>query len=100
MDGGTKTIESWVQGNVYRGVEPAGQYMKGFIPAPNKSSILLDSSGKIFGKTRPQYEEHPVDDFVSVKQCGAKGDGRTDDTRALQTVFDQVSSIKIYIITA
>lgn len=93
MDGGTKTIESWVQGNVYRGNVSAGQYIKGFIPAPKKSSILLDRSGKIFGKKHPQYEDHPVGDFVSVKQCGAKGDGRADDTRALQTVFDQVSNI-------
>lgn len=100
LAGGTKTIESWVQGNVYRGVESAGQYIKEFIPAPKKSSILLDSSGKIFGKTHPQYEKHPVGDFVSVKQCGAKGDGKTDDTRALQTVFDQYARSKIVFFDA
>lgn len=37
-----------------------------------------------------RYEDFSVDQFVSVKSNGAKGDGVTDDTKALQAVLDKV----------
>ena len=37
-----------------------------------------------------RYIDYAVDQFVSVKSQGAKGDGVTDDTAALQAVFDNV----------
>jgi polygalacturonase len=49
----------------------------------------MDAS-KIFGKTHPQYIDYAVNQFVNVKDHGAKGDGTTDDTAALQAVFDTV----------
>lgn len=90
LAGGTTTIQSWGQGNIYSGTSSSSQFVKSNIAAPTKASSLLDSSGRIFGRTHPQYESYAVDQFVSVKSQGAKGDGKTDDTAALQAVFDQV----------
>ena len=91
LAGGTKTIASWGQGNVYNGTSSSFQYVKSDVPAPTKASSLLDKSGNIFGRARPQYENYAVSQFVSVKSEGAKGDGKTDDTAALQAVFNKVT---------
>ncbi|KAK7049288.1 hypothetical protein VNI00_005889 [Paramarasmius palmivorus] len=89
LPGGTMTINSWGQGNVFVGSDSAGSFTQGDIPA-NKPSVLLDNAGRIFGKMHPQYEDYSVDQFVSVKDEGAKGDGVSDDTAALQAIFDKI----------
>ncbi|WEW54745.1 pectate lyase superfamily protein [Emydomyces testavorans] len=58
------------------------------IPAPTKPTVLLDQSGKVFERTKPQYENVPASSFISVKSAGAKGDGNTDDTAAIQQILD------------
>lgn len=93
LPGGTMTIDSWGQGNVYSGTSPTGVFTQGDIVAANKSSVLLDGSGHIFGKMHPQYESYAVDQFVSVKDHGAIGDGVTDDTAALNDIFAKVSTV-------
>lgn len=115
LEGGTTTIESWVQGDVfsvytdslrsksYHGHRPrshhgaitfsgsSAEFAGGSYTAPiDKPASLLDGEGRMFGKTRPTYADYSVDQFVSVKDQGAVGDGETDDTAALQTVFDEV----------
>ncbi len=42
-----------------------------------------------FERLRAQYEDKTVADFVHLKDGGAKGDGTTDDTAAVQQTFDQ-----------
>ena len=93
LAGGTTTIESWGQGNIYSGTSSSFKFVQSDIPAPTKASNLLDSTGRIFGRSHPQYENFAVDQFVSVKSQGAKGDGKTDDTAALQAVFDKVGLV-------
>ncbi|KAF5387123.1 hypothetical protein D9615_001631 [Tricholomella constricta] len=100
LAGGTTTISSWGQGNVYTGTNSAARFTQGSIHAANKPSVLLDSSGKIFGKTHPQYAAYAVSQFVSVKDNGAKGDGRTDDTLALKAIFSKFAGCKIIFFDA
>ncbi|EKM55463.1 glycoside hydrolase family 55 protein [Phanerochaete carnosa HHB-10118-sp] len=100
LAGGTTTIQSWGQGNIYNGTSSTAQFVKSNIAAPTKASSLLDGSGRIFGRPRPQYTNYAVDQFISVKTQGAKGDGKTDDTAALQAVFDQFSGCKIIFFDA
>jgi len=96
----TMIIESWAQGNVYSGLNPSGTFTQGDIPSPDKPQVLLDSAGRIVGKMHPQYEDYAVDQFVSVRSYGAKGDGQTDDTAALRKIFDEFSGCKIIFFDA
>ena len=77
-------------GNVYNGADGAPTFALGIIPPIKKASMLLDDSGRIFQKTHPQYVDYAPSDFVSVRDQGAKGDGKSDDTAAIQAVFDKV----------
>ncbi|KAI0051873.1 glycoside hydrolase family 55 protein [Auriscalpium vulgare] len=95
LAGGTTTINSWAQGNTYTGTTAGGRYLQGNINNIPKASSLLDSSGRIFGKTRPTYANYAASQFVSVKSQGARGDGNTDDTAALQAVFNNYAGCKI-----
>ncbi|SJL04750.1 related to glucan 1,3-beta-glucosidase [Armillaria ostoyae] len=104
---GIKTIRSWGQGNVYTGSNPDGRFIQGQFDVPAIPASLLDGEGKVVGRVHPQYEDIPVTGFVSVKDHGAKGDGRTDDTRAIQSVLNKHCDNKViffdagvYIITS
>ncbi|KAF8184871.1 exo-beta-1,3-glucanase [Mycena galopus ATCC 62051] len=100
LAGGTTTIASWAQGNVYSGTSGTGTFTQGTIATPPKPAVLLDSAGKIFGRGHPQYATYAVTDFVSVRDQGATGNGKTDDTAALQAVFDTYSGCKIIFFDA
>ncbi|TFK33474.1 exo-beta-1,3-glucanase [Crucibulum laeve] len=91
LTGGTITIESWGQGNIYRGSTTTGVFTKGNIPAGVKASSLLDAWGKIASRMHPQYEDYHVSQFVSVRDYGAVGDGVTDDTFAIKEILTQAS---------
>ncbi|CEJ82034.1 hypothetical protein VHEMI02126 [[Torrubiella] hemipterigena] len=91
--GGNSKISSWIQGRVYQGNN--GKAVQGGQTAPNKPAALVDGSGKWVTRSKPQYNNVDASKFVSVKSKGAKGDGTTDDTKALQAVFDSIGADQI-----
>ena len=90
LAGGTTTIASWGQGNVFKGTSGTRTFTQGNIPAPSKAGGLLDGNGRIVGRTHPQYATYAASQFVSVRDHGAVGDGVTDDTAAITNVFNTV----------
>ncbi|KAJ7632168.1 exo-beta-1,3-glucanase [Roridomyces roridus] len=100
LTGGTTTIASWVHGNVYAGTNGAGTFTQASVTAPSKPSVLLDSSGKIFQKSHPQYGAYSTSQIVSARSQGAKGDGSTDDTAALNALFAAFSGCKLIFLDA
>ncbi|KAL7974408.1 glycoside hydrolase family 55 protein [Trichoderma sp. SZMC 28014] len=92
LNGGS-IIASWSQGRAYTGTA-AGQAVQGTRAAVSKPTVLT-TGGKVFTKSKPQYETVAASNFVSVKAHGAKGDGSTDDTAAIQAVFNSATSGQI-----
>ncbi|KAL8804895.1 MAG: hypothetical protein Q9182_002297 [Xanthomendoza sp. 2 TL-2023] len=121
LAGGNK-VASWAQGHAYTtgtdseanatcepGATPSAlsRTIQGALTAPNKPKALLNAQGAVYERSKPQYERVPSSSFVSVKSSGAKGDGTTDDTAAIQSIFDKAKPDQIvyfdhgaYVITS
>lgn len=93
--GGNARISSWAQGKRYTATSSdssiTGSRIREPLPAASKPGSLLNGAGVIYERSKPQYEQYPASAFVSVKANGAKGDGRTDDTAAIQAVLNRVA---------
>jgi glucan 1,3-beta-glucosidase len=86
---GGQMITSFAQGRTYNG--DTGVAIQALNNGVTKPAGLL-SNGKVFTRTKPQYEDLPASSFVSMKTAGAKGDGVTDDTAAIQDIFDKATT--------
>ncbi|KAL2125928.1 hypothetical protein VTI74DRAFT_2221 [Chaetomium olivicolor] len=106
---GNQKVSFFAQGRTYGGAQgmTTGRAVQAPQQGVQKPAVLLDqTTGKVFTRSKPQYENVPVSNFVSVKAKGAKGDGKTDDTDAIQAIFDKATADQIvyfdhgaYIIT-
>jgi glucan 1,3-beta-glucosidase len=86
---GSSTIAAWAEGHSYTPNGPNN--IQGTITPNTRPSQLLSGSN-YYTKSKPQYNILPVSSFASVRSAGAKGDGVTDDTTALQNVLDSATS--------
>lgn len=90
---GNTLIASWSQGRSYTGT--SGKPSQGPRNKVSRPQALTDEQGRIFARSKPTYKEIPASKFVSVKSKGAKGDGKADDTAAIQAVFDKIGADEV-----
>jgi len=95
LEGGDKVVASWAQGNVYKGTDGTPKYQRGDLTPPNKPASLIDGSGKFVQRTRPWYDDVAPENIISFRAEGAKGDGKTDDTAAIQAILDKFAGCKV-----
>jgi len=97
LEGGTKVIDSWGQGPIYEN-SVKNSFHQGPLTAPSKPAVLLDSKNPnkiFFERSKPTYLDVALDDFVSVRSEGAKGDGKTDDTKAIASALAKYAGCKV-----
>ncbi|GAW13967.1 hypothetical protein ANO14919_033590 [Xylariales sp. No.14919] len=92
LEGGSTTIAAWGQGHQY--VSDADREFSGDITANERPASLTGDNG-YYSRSKPQYEDLAASDFVSARSSGAKGDGTTDDTAALQSAIDGATDGKV-----
>ena len=88
--GGSKTIESWGIGQNYGNAAGTANFVTGGDISPKRvisSALLGGTNGGFFERSRPQYENIPASGFTNIQAGGAKGDGNTDDTAAINAVL-------------
>ncbi|TQV99224.1 LysM domain-containing protein [Cordyceps javanica] len=87
------TIDLWTVGKVYNGSH--GSYVTGSTKTPAKAKSLLDDKGKLYVRSRPQYEKNAVGDFsVATKDGGCKNDGTGDQSSCLNKFLASAVSDK------
>lgn len=80
-----------LQGNTYTPTGPNFVFDGPSDWFPSPSALKNGTLSKYYARSKPQYEDTHVDLFVSPHSFGAKGDGTTDDTNALNIFFSFVS---------
>lgn len=87
---GTSKIAAWADGHRYLPDGPIEA--QGAIDATKRPVNLLDVQGKYYEKSKPQYSKVSLDQFLSARDLGAKGDGITDDADALNAAILQAKA--------
>ena len=109
---GGSIVSSWIQGETYStfyGPEVFTTHgnLTCYVPTANQVCIqqsvnpppipsgLKNSAGGFVDRGKPVYDTYPVSAFVSAKSNGCAGDGVTDDTECLQSLFNSVNSNQV-----
>ncbi|KAK4168155.1 pectate lyase superfamily protein-domain-containing protein [Cladorrhinum sp. PSN259] len=83
-------IEAWGRGNTYKGT--SGPYpLEGPFPAVKRPEALTTKNGDYYTASKPYYEDVPVTDIYTARDFKATGDGSTDDTEALNKLFQRAA---------
>ncbi|KAF3911280.1 hypothetical protein AA313_de0207924 [Arthrobotrys entomopaga] len=95
LAGGSTTIASWGTGRFYNNLNTNGGGISqsgGALPVTFPRPAALQGATGWFQRSKPQYETVTASGFLNVRSQGAKGDGITDDTAALNTALESAAS--------
>lgn len=99
LAGSVGHVDAWGQGNSFSSSGSKGTF-QGSI-TPNVRPAGLTSGKNFYAKSKPYYGNVKASKFVSARKSGAVGDGVTDDTDALNEIFEDAAlSGKIVYISA
>ncbi|OAL54205.1 pectin lyase fold/virulence factor [Pyrenochaeta sp. DS3sAY3a] len=92
VDGGATPLTGpaglWATGKRYNG--SVGSMQTGPVTAPAKAKALLDSNGKLFVRSRPQYESVDASGFlVATTDGGCKNDATGDQTTCINAFLQK-----------
>ncbi|KAH6617808.1 glycoside hydrolase family 55 protein [Chaetomium sp. MPI-SDFR-AT-0129] len=91
LEGGSITIAAWGNGHKYAADGSGPDNSAGPLDAPSRPAALLGDGGRYYTRSKPQYEDVAASSIVSARSEGAKGDAKTDDTKALQAAIDKAA---------
>lgn len=83
---GSMHIDAWGEGQSW--VPPSPSRIARSIKPVNRPSSLVLPGGRYYYRSKPQYNFRAVSGVVSARAQGATGDGKTDDTAALQKAIN------------
>lgn len=86
----TNFISGWVEGHTYTPTGPTEVQRQ--LTANARPSALLQRDGKYYERSKPQYATTPLSSFLSARALGCRGDGRTDDTTAIQNAINRAKN--------
>lgn len=88
---GQKVANNLRQGNVYTSTTgpvdgTSSSDATALFPA-RPAALLAEGGSDYYERTKPRYEDVPASSFLSARTYGARADGTTDDTAALNKLF-------------
>lgn len=90
LAGGSKKVDLWAHGLRYKA--GTGSRETGDVKdRPSKPSKMLDG-GKLFTRSRPQYENLGTGSFLIATEHGCKNDGTGDNTASINSFLQQAAS--------
>jgi glucan 1,3-beta-glucosidase len=92
VTGGTKLIAGYRQGHAYTTSKAGPNEASGAITPFARPASLITSNKRYYSRSKPQYQNLPLTSFVSVRTAGAKGDGKTDDSAALNKILKSAAA--------
>ncbi|KAF3927732.1 hypothetical protein ABW21_db0206690 [Orbilia brochopaga] len=88
---GISTISMWAQGRSYSASNKNGVDIQSAFTGFARPAGLLDATGKILERSKPQYATLTLDQVLSARDLGCTGDGSTDDTATLQAAITRAA---------
>ncbi|KAK2033777.1 glucan 1,3-beta-glucosidase [Colletotrichum zoysiae] len=92
---GSVRSQGFAMGHIYTPTGPidyTGDDASYFPVYPALQGVSSTGGTKYYERSKPHYADIPAGNFVSARSFGAAGDGNTDDTVALNNLFNYVSA--------